>query len=99
MSQDLDEIQANNGKSNDHEQGERDQAMNHSTAILEQALQTARETEQIGIEIMAELNEQNKKLNHINENLGSINQDIRSANRLIKKIERRKWYDPRTWFN
>ena len=73
------------------------QRMQKSTQTLQQTLKMAKETEQIGADIMSELEKQGEQLEKVSDNLTTVDNNVAQSNRLLRKMEK-KWYDPRSWF-
>lgn len=72
-------------------------AAKKTTATLEETLRLAKEAEEMGNNIINDLNEQSGKLDQIKHNTASINPYITKSDKTLKKLHN-KWYDPFGFF-
>jgi len=63
--------------------------LSRTNTQLKQAMATAQDTENVGIEIMENLDRQRVQMVHIKENLSGINEKLAKANRIMRVIGRR----------
>lgn len=68
-----------------------------TTTTLEDTLRLAKEAEEMGNNIMDDLNQQSEKLDQIKKTTISINPYITKSDKNIKKMQN-KWYDPFGFF-
>lgn len=65
-----------------------DQTTDQTLAATRRILQTAEETNQIGVDTLVTLNEQGEKLDHVEQRLDEINVDLKRTDRNLSEIEK-----------